>query len=92
MSQASEPYRIELLRAARRGLERLQRRDLDRVDAKILSLANAPRPPGVEKLTDRGDLYRVRSGNFRIVYSIDDRARTVTIESIGDRKDIYRGS
>jgi mRNA interferase RelE/StbE len=90
MSQGDQPYRIELTRAAARGLAGLPRRGLERIDAKIHGLADEPRPRGVEKLAGRDDLYRIRSGNYRVVYSIDDRARLVVVTAIGDRKDVYR--
>ena len=49
-----------------------------------------PRPHGGEKLAGYADRYRVRQGNFRIIYLIDDTALEVTIFKIGDRKDVYR--
>jgi mRNA interferase RelE/StbE len=56
----------------------------------ILGLADDPRHRRVEKLAGRGNLYRVRSGDYRVVFSIDDDRRIVTIEAIGNRRDIYR--
>ena len=61
-----------------------------RIDAMIRSLADNPRRPGVEKLTDAGDQYRVRVGQNRIVYAIDDKARIVTIKAVRGRDDIDR--
>jgi mRNA interferase RelE/StbE len=90
MSQGDRPYRIEVTRAAARGLAALPRRELERIDARIRALADEPRPRGVEKLVGRGDLYRVRSGDYRVVYSIDDDARLVVITAIGHRRDIYQ--
>jgi mRNA interferase RelE/StbE len=90
MSQAEGPYQLATTKAAERALERLPEKDRRRVADKVRSLANDPRPHGAEKLTDRGDLYRIRSGNYRIIYGINDAARTVDVRSIGDRKDIYR--
>jgi mRNA interferase RelE/StbE len=55
----------------------------------INDLATEPRPPGVVKL-EGGEDYRVRSGNFRVVYAIEDRALRVTIVRVGNRKEIYR--
>jgi mRNA interferase RelE/StbE len=79
-----------MTRAAARALQKLQRKDLERVVAKIRGLADDPRPHGVEKLTDREDLYRIRSGDFRVVYAIDDEERSVSVETIGNRRDVYR--
>jgi len=61
-----------------------------RIIGKIRSLSEEPRPHGSEKLAGYDDRYRIRQGNFRIVYSIDDKAGRVTVYKIGHRKDIYR--
>ena len=61
-----------------------------RLVAKIQGLASSPRPRGCEKLAGYDDRYRVRQGNYRIVYLIDDKLGEVTIFKIGDRKDVYR--
>jgi mRNA interferase RelE/StbE len=90
MSRAEPPYEVVLTKAAARALEKLPEKDRRRVTAKAADLASDPRPHGVEKLTDRGDLYRVWSGNDRIVFAIDDGRRIVDIQAIGDRKDIDR--
>lgn len=62
---------------------------LDRVDARIRKLAVDPRAFGAQKLAGL-DAYRVRVGDHRIVYRIDDRSRTVVITRVGHRRDIYR--
>lgn len=61
-----------------------------RIVAKIRDLAEEPRPHGSEKLAGYDDRYRVRQGNYRIVYAIDDKASHVTVFKIGHRKDVYR--
>ena len=61
-----------------------------RIIGKVRNLAKDPRPHGSEKLAGYDDRYRIRQGNYRIVYAIDDRAGRVTIYKIGHRKDIYR--
>lgn len=53
-------------------------------------LASVPRPVGCQNLAGSIDHYRIRVGRFRIVYSIDDVARAITVLAIGDRKDVYR--
>ena len=58
--------------------------------AKIQSLASNPRPQGSEKLAGYDDRYRVRQGNYRVVYLINDESDEVTIFKVGDRKDVYR--
>ena len=55
-----------------------------------IDLAEEPRPHGAEKLAGNDDRYRVRQGNYRIVYSIDDKTKQVTVVKIGHRKDVYR--
>lgn len=57
---------------------------------RILGLASNPRPHGAEKLAGYADRYRVRRGNYRIVYLIGDEASIVTIFKVGHRKDVYR--
>jgi mRNA interferase RelE/StbE len=64
--------------------------DRQRIVEKIQSLAKGPRPHGSEKLAGYSDRYRIRQGNYRVVYLIDDDAEVVTIYKIGDRKDVYR--
>jgi len=61
----------------------------ERVRDAIRVLAEAPRPTGCLKLTGR-DGWRIRVGNYRVVYEIDDGGRMVTVLHIGHRRDIYR--
>ncbi|MES1217243.1 MAG: type II toxin-antitoxin system RelE/ParE family toxin, partial [Bacteroidota bacterium] len=57
----------------------------------ISSLAQNPRPLGVKKLKgSTEDLYRIRSGDYRVIYSVDDEIRIVDIRKVGHRKDIYK--
>lgn len=87
-----EPRRDEILltRAAERGLSGLSKADFRRIDAKIRALADDPRPSGVKKLEGTDNLYRVRSGDFRILYQIQDTRLVVVIVDVGNRRDIYR--
>jgi mRNA interferase RelE/StbE len=82
-------YNIEVKKSAAKELDGLPARDCARVVAKIRGLASDPRPHGAEKLT-ADEKYRLRQGNYRILYEIDDRARRVTIVKIADRKEAYR--
>jgi len=61
-----------------------------RVSRKIDALAQDPRPAGVEKLEGEADIYRVRDGNFRIIYRIEDRKLLILVLLVGDRRDVYR--
>lgn len=83
-------YHIEVTTAALRDLRALTPAILRRVDTRILALAEQPRPPGAEKLTDAGELYRVRVGEYRIVYAVDDRRQVVTVARVRHRRDVYR--
>ena len=66
------------------------KQDRQRIVAKIQGLGANPRPHGSEKLAGYADRYRVRQGDFRIVYLIDDDANEVTIFKVGNRRDVYR--
>ena len=84
------PYSVEVTPAAQRDLRALERGILDRVDRKIRALAENPRPPDVEKLEGAGDLYRVRVGDYRILYGIEDDRLLVLIVRIRHRREVYR--
>lgn len=75
--------------AAARAYRRLQGPLRDRIRAAIDALASDPRPPGAVKLAGRDD-YRVRVGDHRIVYAIDDRHRLVIVGRIAHRREVYR--
>ena len=84
-------YRLLIKASAGRELERLgTKSDRRRIVERIKALAEDPRPHGSEKLAGYTDRYRIRQGNFRVVYLIDDQRREVTIFKVGDRKDVYR--
>ena len=82
-------YKIELRRRAQRFLDRLPKDDFDAVISAVKELAQVPRPRGVEKIKSAG-LWRIRQGDYRIVYLIDDEQQIVTILRIGHRREIYR--
>lgn len=85
-------YRVFIKPSAVKELEAVPRKkDRQRLVRRIRGLADEPRPPGCQKLSAR-DLYRVRQGPYRIVYSIQDDELSVQVVKIGDRKDIYRGA
>ena len=90
-SSAAENYKLQIKESAAKELESLgTKKDRERIVTRINALAAAPRPPGSEKLGGEENKYRVRQGNYRIVYSVDDRNRMVVITKIGDRKEVYR--
>ncbi len=82
-------YSIEVKKSAAKEIERLPRRDLSPILHKIHSLADNPRPHGCEKLSGQNQ-YRLRCGDYRILYTIEDKVLIVFIIKIGHRKDVYR--
>jgi len=82
-------YEVYLKRSAAKELGRLPRADLRRVVARIRSLAKEPRPAGSEKLSGQ-ERYRIRQGDYRIVYSVQDDERTVWLVKISHRREVYR--
>ena len=85
-----EKYRIEIKRSAAKEIEHLPRRDIQAVMAKIHALADDPRPHGCQKLSGQVK-YRVRCGDYRILYTIEDGILMVLVVMVGHRKDVYRG-
>jgi mRNA interferase RelE/StbE len=84
-------YRLLIKPSAGKELSRLgSRADRQRIVQRIEALAENPRPHGAEKLAGRGDRYRIRQGNFRVVYLIDDHRHELTIFKVGDRKDVRK--
>ena len=83
-------YRIELKPSAAMELAGLPRPIQRRIAAKIDSLAVTPRPPGVKQLSGPERLYRIRSGEYRILYQIQDNVLVVLVIRIGHRREIYR--
>lgn len=82
-------YSVLIRRSAERELRAVPKRDLARVAARIRGLADDPRPPGSEKLSGQ-DRYRIRQGDYRVVYSVDDGERLVDVVKIGHRREVYR--
>ncbi|HEV3279541.1 MAG TPA: type II toxin-antitoxin system RelE/ParE family toxin [Terriglobia bacterium] len=79
-------YRVIVASSAIRELGTFPKKDRQRIGARLRSLGSDPRPPGYEKLAGR-NRYRVRQGDYRIIYSIDDPTATVDIVKIGHRKE-----
>ncbi len=82
-------YKIKIKQSAVKELYKLPQQVLTKILKKIEDLEGNPRPKGVIKLTNR-ELYRIRYGNYRILYTIDDDALIIQIVKIGHRRDIYR--
>jgi mRNA interferase RelE/StbE len=83
-------YSVEVKPPARKELESLRDNILAPVLRKLDSLRKAPRPAGCKKLKGYKDLWRVRVGDWRVVYIIDDSAKLVSITRIAHRRQVYR--
>ncbi len=84
-------YGVTFTRAARDDLARVPVTDRRRITDRIGRLAVNPRSVGAEKLAGFPRTYRIRSGDYRVIYQVDDGGRTVMVERIGHRRDVYRG-
>jgi mRNA interferase RelE/StbE len=84
-----EAYSVSLRPRASRETRRLDRQTLARISKAIDTLAENPRPPGCLKVKTAEGQWRIRVGDWRIGYEIDDDARTVTIITIGHRSEFY---
>lgn len=84
-------YKILIKRSAAKELEAIAgKKDRQRITQRILALADNPRPAGVEKLSGANEKYRIRRGDFRILYEIQDDVLVVYVVRIADRKEVYR--
>ena len=82
-------YSVLIRRSAEKEIERLPNSVRPLMVRRILALADDPRPHGSKKLAGGGE-YRIRQGEYRVVYTIDDAARLVTIVRAAHRSDVYR--
>jgi len=83
-------YELEFSRTAERQLRKLPREDQVRVVREILTLAIDPFPRGARKLAGYDDVYRIRIGVYRVLYSVSATALIVVVLKVGHRKDVYR--
>jgi len=82
-------YRLLIKPSAAKELEALPKKDRQRIATKIQSLAHDPHPSGCEKLSGH-ELYRVRQGNYRVLFTVQDANLMVVIIKIGHRREVYR--
>ena len=84
-------YRLLVKASATKEIEALgTKADRQRVIERIQTLSSDPRAEGSEKLAGYTDRYRIRQGQYRIIYLVDDKVHEVTIFKVGHRKDVYR--
>lgn len=88
-------YIIEFTNKAEKDLGKLPKQTIARILEKIDKLADDPRPSGYKKLTDfhvsnaPDDLYRIRIGDYRVIYSIEEEIITITVVKVAHRKEVY---
>jgi mRNA interferase RelE/StbE len=82
-------YSVLIKRSAAKELEAVPRKDREKLASKIQGLATNPRPPGSEKLAG-DDKYRIRHGNYRVLYEIDDATIVVVVVRVAHRREVYR--
>lgn len=83
------PYAVRLKQRAARELGKLPAKEAGRIIARLQQLALDPRPHGCQKLSGV-ELYRIRQGDYRVVYTLDDDQRLVEVIKIGHRREVYR--
>jgi len=82
-------YEVRILRAAEKEMDELPRAVHARISKRILLLEDNPRPRGVKKLSGHEE-YRLRAGDYRVLYTIDDKRHVVTVFAVGHRREVYR--
>ena len=83
-------YEITIRKSAAKALDKLPTKDLKAVVESIMALANNPRPSGCKKLKGKQDIWwRIRVGDYRVIYSVDDTIHIVNVANVGHRRDIY---
>ena len=82
-------YALRILPQAQKDLDRLRGKVFDLIKKAILSLASDPRPHGAAQLTNQ-EGYRIRVGDYRALYRVDDKAREIFIYRIKHRREVYR--
>lgn len=83
-------YRIEFVRSAERSLASLPQSDQRQIAKRVEALSQNPRPPGTKKLRGSEHTYRIRVGDYRVIYVVEDERVIVTVVRIAHRRDVYR--
>ncbi|MBV9387588.1 MAG: type II toxin-antitoxin system RelE/ParE family toxin [Chroococcidiopsidaceae cyanobacterium CP_BM_ER_R8_30] len=84
-------YRVEITRKAAKQVKSLPQEERERIGTEIEALTDNPRPIGVRKISGERDFYRVRVGDYRIIYEIQDKILLILVIGVGHRREIYRG-
>jgi len=82
-------YQVQIISSAEKEMDKLPVLIHRRISRKILSLEDGPRPTGAKKLSGREE-YRLRVGDYRVLYTIDDKGHVVTVIVVGHRREVYR--
>ena len=82
-------YRVIVKQSVAKDLKKIPKKDVKRILASIRMLAENPHPPQAKKLSGQ-ERYRLRQGNYRILYAIEDDRLIVCVVKVGDRRDVYR--
>jgi mRNA interferase RelE/StbE len=85
----NKKYQIVILRAAQKEINKLQTPTAEKIFTTIRTLATDPRPAGCKKLVATKNSYRVRVGDFRILYTIEDQIRIVEVSGVKHRREAY---
>ncbi len=89
-STSDRKYEIEISRSAEKQLGKLPRGDLERIVRAIRALAHEPRPKGSRKLSGYDDVFRIRVGRFRVLYSVESGRLIIIVLKVGHRREVYR--
>ena len=82
-------YQVIIKRSAEKELDALQESMHERIVKRLLALEGNPRPSGIKKLQGQ-ESYRLRVGDYRVLYTIDDKTKKVVVLSVGHRREVYR--
>ncbi len=83
-------YKISFRHSAEKELRKIPKPDLRRLVERIGALSNNPRPSGAQMLKGENRYYRIRQGDYRVVYEVDDPAQQVIVIKVGHRREVYR--
>lgn len=83
-------YNVLITKSAQREIKYLPKTEIPGIIDKIKALKNGPRPFGSKKLLGSANAYRIRKGDYRILYAVEDKTKEITIYKVDHRKDIYR--